>query len=137
MALGFNVSARNAFLATIASLVDAGTGAGQLRLYSGTRPATGAAITTQTLLATLTFSDPAFSAPSNGSMTANSIGSDLSADASGTATWFRIVNSDGTFVADGNVGVFGSGADLELSTNVISAGGSVSLVQATLNAGNA
>lgn len=137
MALGFNVSARNAFLATIASLVDAGTGAGLLRLYSGTRPATGAAITTQTLLATLTFSDPSFSAPSNGSMTANSIGSDLSADASGTATWFRITNSDGTFVADGNVGVFGSGADLELSTNVISVGGSVSLVAATITAGNA
>ena len=137
MALGFNVTARNAFLSTVASLVDAGTGAGLIRLYSGTRPATGGAITTQVLLASLTFSDPAFGAPSNGSMTANSIGSDLSADDSGTATWFRIENSDGTFVADGNVGVFGSGADLELSTNIITDGGSVSLVAATIVAGNA
>ena len=62
-----------------------------LRIYNGSRPATGGAATT--LLAELTCGSPFAGAASGGVLTANAVASDESADATGTATWFRIVAS--------------------------------------------
>lgn len=114
MALGLSSTARNARLAALASEIDGGGAAGTLKIYSGTRPATGAAITTQTLLATLTFAYPCAAAPSAGSMTMNSITSGVGV--AGTAAWFRIESSAGVFVADGSIGT--SGADLNFAGGV-------------------
>jgi hypothetical protein len=135
MALAFADALRNSQLDEITADIDAGSGAGLIRIYDGTRPATGAAITTQTLLATLTLSDPSFPAASSGSMTANSITDDSSADATGTASWFRVVDSDSNFVMDGDVGT--SGSDLNLNSVAITAGVTVSISSFVLNAGNA
>jgi hypothetical protein len=135
MALAFADALRNSQLDEITADIDAGSGAGLIRIYDGTRPATGAAITTQTLLATLTLSDPSFPAASSGSMTANSITDDSSADATGTASWFRVVDSDSNFVMDGDVGT--SGSDLNLNSTAITAGVTVSISSFVLNAGNA
>lgn len=108
----------NAACDAIVDAIDGGAGAGLLLILDGAKPAgPGTAITTQVTLATLTMSDPAFGAASNGVATASAITQDSSADASGTATWFRITTSSGTAILDGTVGT--SGADLNLVTTTI------------------
>lgn len=104
---------------------------GKVRIYDGTQPANAAtAVSTQTLLAELTLNSTAFGAAAAGVATANSITSDSTADASGTATWFRVVKSDGTTVLwDGSVGA--SGCDLNLNTAVIEAGAIVAVTSFT------
>jgi len=104
---------------------------GYLRIYDGTQPATAdTAVTTQTKLAELRWNATAFGAASNGVATANAITSDASADATGTATWFRALKSDGTTVVfDGSVGT--SSADLVLNSVAISSGAQVSVTSFT------
>jgi hypothetical protein len=104
-----------------------------LRIYDGSRPATGGSATT--LLAELTCGSPFAGAAVNGVLTANAITQDASANATGTATWFRIVQSDGsTFVLDGNVGT--SGSDLNLTTTSIVATQPVSVTSFVITEGN-
>ena len=131
MALAYSTAIRNAMLDAIT------TGAGGsalLRIYDGTRPATGGAATT--LLAELTCNATFAPGASSGVLTLNSITQDPSANATGTATWFRIVKSDGTtFVMDGNVGT--SGSDLNLTTTSIVATQQVSVTSFVINEANA
>lgn len=105
--------------------------AGFLDIYDGTQPATAdTAITSQVKLAHLTLASPAFGAAVAGVATANAVGSDVSADATGTANWFRAYKSDGTTaVFDGSVGT--SGANLNLSSVAITAGGTVAITSFT------
>ncbi len=135
MAIALDTTTRNNRLDEITATMDAGTGAATLTIYDGTRPATGAAVTTQNVLATLTFSDPAFPAAAAGTMTANAITDDSSADATGTASWFRVEDSDSNFVLDGDVGT--SGSDLNLNSVAITAGVTVSISSFVLTSGNA
>jgi len=137
MALSYDlVSIRNAMLDLITTR--AGNGA-LLRIYDSTgtgRPATGGAVTTQVLLAELTCGTPFAGSAASGVLTLSSITQDSSANNSGTATWFRIVKSDGTtFVLDGNVGA--SGSDLNLTTTTIVSGQPVSVTSFTITEGNA
>lgn len=133
MAVGLSTTLRNTRADAIATA--AGNNA-KLRFYTGSRPATGAAITSQTLLAELTCGSPFAGAAVNGVLTLNSISSDTSADATGTAVWARIVKSDGTtFIADCSVGI--SDADIILNTNEIVAGATVTIVSATMTEGSA
>lgn len=123
-------AAASASADAVVDLIDAGAGAGKLRIYDGSKPATAdTAISTQVLLAELTFSDPAFGAASNGVATASSITADSSANASGTASWFRIVDSNNNAIMDGTVGT--SGADLNLDSVSITLGQSVSVTSFT------
>jgi len=131
MALGYNVLLRNDQLDAITTFA---AGSCLLRIYDGTRPATGGTATT--LLAELTCNATFAPSASSGVLTLNSITQDSSANASGTATWFRIVKSDGTtHVMDGNVGT--SGSDLNLTTTTIVATQPVSISSATITRGNA
>jgi hypothetical protein len=92
---------------------------GYLRLYSGTRPADAdTALSGNTLLAELRFSATAFPASSGGVATANAITSDASADATGTATFYRALKSDGTtVVADGGVSSGRTAVSVTAATN--------------------
>lgn len=135
MALGYNVSLRNNRLNDITTAIDGGAGAGTIKIYTGARPATGGAVGGAVLLGTLTFNDPSFPAASNGSMSANNISDDVAADATGTATWFRVADSSGTHVLDGNVGV--SASDLNLNTTSLVIGATIAITQFDLTAGNA
>ena len=132
MALGFATTLRNSMLNSITTALDAGAGAALIRIYDGTRPATGGAATV--LLAELTCTDPSASAASGGVLTFSSITQDASANATGTATWFRMVDSAATFVMDGSVAA--SGADLNLTTPSITITQPVSITSATITAGN-
>lgn len=130
MALAYSTTLRNAMLDAITT---AAGGSALLRIYDGTRPATGGSATT--LLAELTCNATFAPSAASGVLTLNSITQDSSANASGTATWFRIVKSDGTtFVMDGNVGT--SGSDLNLTTTTIVATQPVSVTSFTITEGN-
>jgi hypothetical protein len=131
MALAYDVvSIRNAMLDTITTRAGASA---LLRIYDGTRPATGGAATT--LLAELTCNATFAGAAAAGVLTLNAITQDSSANASGTATWFRIVKADGTtFVLDGNVGT--SGSDLNLTTTSIVITQPVSVTSFVITEGN-
>jgi len=86
-------------------------------------------------LAELTCSDPAAGSAASGVLTFSAITQDSSANATGTATWFRMVDSAGTFVLDGDVGT--SGSDLNLTSTSVVATEAVSISSATITAGNA
>ena len=133
MTIGFLAALRNNMLDEIKTLIDAGAGAGLLRIYNGTRPATGGAATT--LLAELTFSDPSAPAAAAGVLTFSAITQDSSANATGTATWARVVDSAATFVMDMSVGT--SGADINLNSVSITVTQAVSVTSATVTAPNA
>lgn len=116
---------------TVVDLIDAGAGAGTIQIRSGTQPADADDAATGTLLATLTFSDPAFGAASvAGVATASAITDDSSADATGTASWARILDSDSATVFDCDVGT--SGATINLNTVAIVAAAVVSISSFTV-----
>lgn len=116
----------NAILDALRVLMDAGSGAATLKLYTGTQPAgPDTAVSTQTLLGTLTFTDPAAAAASSKTLTFSTITADSAADATGTATWARVTDSDGNAVFDCDVGT--SGATIILNSVSIASGGPISI----------
>jgi len=134
MAIKFDTTTRNAMLDALIARV--GT-SGLLRIYNGTRPADpGTAITSQTMLVELTCNATAFApAASGGVLTANAI-SNGTAAATGTASWFRLFQSNGTTaIIDGDVGM--SGSDLNLNNTSIATGQTVSVTSFTDTEGNA
>lgn len=130
MALGLSTTTRNNMLDEITAAIGS---SGLLRIYDGSRPATGGTATT--LLAELALSATAAGAASGGVLTFSAISDDTSANATGTATWFRITTSGGTAVIDGSVGT--SGADLNFNSVSFVSGGTVSVSSLTITAGNA
>ncbi len=134
MTMGFNVTLRNSRLNAITT--QAGASA-LLRIYDGSRPATGGTATN--LLAQLTCNATFAPAASSGVLTLNSISPATSAAATGTATWFRIVQSNGTtHVLDGSVSTVSAGTgDLQLDSTSIVLGGTVAISTATITDGNA
>lgn len=133
MALKFPAAFRSTRADTVTTR--AGNGA-LLRLYSGTRPANADTAPAGTLLAELTCGTPFAPAASSGVLTANSITQDSSANATGTATWFRLVNSAGsTTVMDGDVTATGGGGDLELVTTSVVTGQPVQVTAFNLTEG--
>jgi hypothetical protein len=130
MAIAYDVvSIRNVMLDAITTRAGASA---LLRIYDGSRPATGGAVTT--LLAQLTCNATFAPAAAAGVLTLNAI-TGANASASGTATWFRIVQSGGAnFVLDGSVGT--SGSDLNLTTTTIVSGQPVSVTSVVITEGN-
>jgi hypothetical protein len=129
VANNFKVSdtAANAAADAVTALLNTG----YLRLYTTPQPTNAnTALGAQTLLAELRFGNPAFAGAIAGVATANAITQDSSADATGTAVFFRALKSDGTtVVCDGSVGT--SGADLNLNSTSIQAGAAVSVTSLT------
>lgn len=126
-----STAAQQAACNAVVDLLDAGAGAGYIQIRSGPRPTTANDAATGTLLATLTYSDPAFgSANGSGVATASAITGDSSADNTGTASWARLFDSTGATVADLSVGT--SGAEINLDSVSIVAGGTVSITSMTV-----
>jgi hypothetical protein len=117
--MSLNLKMANAAVNAEADALAALLNSGYIRIYDGTQPATAdTAISTQVLLAELRFGSTAFGAAVAGVITANAITSDSDADATGTATWYRLLKSDGTTpVLDGSVGT--SSANLIVATTSI------------------
>ena len=121
-------AARNAAADAVVDLVDVG-GAGSLRIYSGTMPAdANASLSGNTLLAQLAMSATAFGVAAAGVATAAAITQDSSADATGTATFFRVLAGNGTTVVmQGSAGVSASTPNLVLNSDAITSGAAVSV----------
>ena len=132
MATRISTAARNAAADSVVDLLDGGAGAGYIEIRTGSQPATPNDAATGTLLATLTLSDPAFGTASSGTATASAITDDTSADATGTAGWFRGYTSAGTAVIDGNITATGGGGNMELNSVSIVAGGLVEVTSWTI-----
>lgn len=134
MALSFVTALRNSRADAITTRAG---NAALLRIYSGTRPAdANTALAGNTLLAELTCATPFASGAASGVLTFGTITQDSSANATGTATFFRLVQSDGTTVVmDGSVGT--SGSDLNLVTTSITSGQPVQISSAVITEGNA
>lgn len=132
--MAYDIKRSNAAVNAEADNVCALLNTGYLRIYDGTKPATAdTAVTTQVLLAELRFGSPAFGSAANGVATANTITKDSSANATGTASWFRALSSDGTSaVLDGTVGT--SGCDMNLASVAIATGAEVDITAFTYNA---
>lgn len=123
-----SLAQRNAMLDAIRASYNSGL----IRIYSGTRPTdANTALSGNTLLAELTFGATAFPAASGGVLTANAITSDSSADATGTASFARLFQSDGTTaLADVSVGT--SGTEMIINTVSIVSGATVSCSSFTI-----
>lgn len=134
MTAGYKVALRNSRLDEITALIDAGASGGVITLYDGARPSTGGIATN--ILAELVMSVTSFPAASSGTMAANSVTNDSSANNTGTATWFRVTDSVGTFVMDGDAGITGSGKDLEVNTTDVVIGVEVSVTAFIITHGN-
>ena len=107
----------------------AGSGA-LINIYAGSQPANAnTAISGQTLLVTLTVSG-SFGTDSNGTITLSTV-TNGTAVATGTASFFRITQSNGTTVVmDGSVAT--SDADLVLNNTGIATGQVVSISAGTI-----
>ena len=137
MANDTNISMAAAIAAcdAIVNLIDGGTGTNpMLKIYNGSQPADpDTAVGGQTLLATIdlgsatVFGNAATGTGDFAEATASAIlpKSDTTAAATGTATWFRVLNKSGTAIIDGTVGT--SGCDLNLDSASITAGQTVKI----------
>lgn len=134
MAISFTTAVRNAR----ADAVTAAAGAlALLRIYDGTPPASAnAALSGNNKLAELVCNAVFAAAASGGVLTLNAIVTDPLADATGTASFFRIYKADGTTVIwQGTAGT--AGTDLILNTVSIVINGPVVVTSCVLTEGNA
>ena len=137
MALATRISNEAAIAAcdAIVDRLDEGTGAGIIRILDGTQATDpDTTIGAQTTLALLVCSDPVFGAAADaapgGRATASAITNDSSADATGTASWFRAsATNDGATSLDDHIdGSVGTATtDMVLNTVSIVSGATVSI----------
>lgn len=123
-------AARDAALNAISVTLNAGI----LRIFSGTAPAdANAALAGNTVLAELTLNATAFGAAAAGVATANAIGQDISADNTGTPTFFRLLTSALAVQYQGTAAASAAELNLSgLSGGQIVAGGTVSVSSLTM-----
>lgn len=122
---------RNAIVDSVVDALDAGAGAGIIRIYSGAQPATADTAPSGTLLATITLPDPAFGAAAAGSASAGAIAA-AAATTTGTAGWFRALDSALVTVLDGSVTATGGGGDMQLNTTSLVSGVDVDITTWTV-----
>lgn len=124
MPLRLSTAVRNSMLSAVSAAVDGGSGAGYVEIRTGAQPATVATAVSGTLLATVPFSDPSFDDPSGGTMAADvtPVPEDSTADATGTAGYFRVFDSAATAVMDGDITATGGGGVMTLNTVALTAG---------------
>lgn len=137
MATRISTAAAAAACNAVVDLLDGGAGAGHIEIRTGAQPATVATAASGTLLGTLVTSDPAFgnaTAASPSVATASAITSDTTADASGTAGWFRGFDSNNVAVVDGNITTVAVGTgDMLMDDTAVVAGGTIAWTSWLIN----
>lgn len=119
MALQLSTAVRNAMLDAIETIVGASA---VLKIFTGSAPANCAAADTGTVLASISCPSDWLAAASGGSKAKSGTWEDTSADASGTAGYFRIYASDGTTChAQGTVTATGGGGDMTVQSTTFTA----------------
>ncbi len=135
MSLKFSLSLRNARAQANIDMIDAGVNAGVMNFYTGPQPESGAAITTETLLADLELSDPSGTVD-EGVLIFSPVSDELSAQADGDIAWCRITDSDGNYVMDLDCGITGSGAAIIFNSLSVLLGGTVKILSGSITEGN-
>lgn len=121
-------------LQSINDNLNLGSGAATIKLYTGTKPTDpDTAITSQTLLGTLTCSDPAGTV-SGRTLTFGTVTMDSAADATGTATWARLADSAGVAVIDIDITTTGGGGFGQMNTTSIVIGGPITAPSVVITA---
>ena len=120
MSITLSTSARDDAVNALADMVDVG-GAGTIEFYTASFA---------TLLAELSFSNPAFGAGTSGTATANAITTDTSANDSGTLSVFQIINGEGSPVLSGDVSA--SGGDINFDSTAVIIGDTIRVDSLTL-----
>jgi hypothetical protein len=133
MAFQFSTAARNAALDQIETTISTSP---TLEIRSGSVPANCAAASTGTVLVTIVLPSDWLTAASGGSKTINGTWQDASADATGTAGYFRI-SQGATCHIQGTVTATGGGGDMTLDSVSITAAQQVNITQFTITAGGA
>jgi hypothetical protein len=132
MAFQYSVGARNAALDAIETAIGA---APTLVIRSGAMPADYATAATGTVLVTMVLPSDWANAAAAGAKTILGLWQDASADAAGTAGYFRIIGA--TNGMQGTVTATGGGGDMTLDNAVIAAGQQVTVTAFTQNIGGA
>lgn len=132
MATRLATATRNAAADAVVDLLDGGSGAGTIKIYTGSQPASANDAATGTLLVTITLSDPAFGAASSGAATLSGTPLSGTGVASGTAGWARLADSAAATVIDGSVTATGGGGQIELATTTVSSGATVQITSGTV-----
>jgi hypothetical protein len=129
MALAFSTTLRTA---RAQAIITAAGASAKMKFYDGTRPASGAAITSQTLLGTMT-AGATLGTATSGTLDFDESGFTQSngSHVNGTPTWVRITTSADVFVADLSIG-----SDMTF-TGTISTGVNITLNASTITEGNA
>lgn len=104
--------------------LDAGSGPGTAKIYSGTMPATPETAATGTLLAELVLAKPC-GVVADKKLTFSAITQDLEANNTGYAGYVRLADSDGNVIIDGDVTAIGGTGVLKLNMTLITAMGPV------------
>lgn len=104
--------------------LDAGSGPGTAKIYSGTMPATPETAATGTLLAELVLAKPC-GVVADKKLTFSAITQDLEANNTGVASHVRLADSDGNVIIDGDVTPTGGTGVLKLNMTLITAMGPV------------
>jgi len=125
MALSMSTTLRDA---RSTAIVTAAGASAKIKYYNGTRPATGVAVTSQTLLATLVGGSVLGTVTSQ-VLTFGAVTQNNASHVSGTPTWVRITTSADVFVADLSIpgdmtftGTIATGVDVTLGATTITEG---------------
>lgn len=114
---------------------------GRINVYTGAQPATADTAASGTLLGTLALSADSFAAASAGAIAINSVTSDTSADASGTAGYCRVYRTGDTAPGSAGNGTTDRRLDLLIGTDIamdntaVVLGGTIALSGYTLTHG--
>jgi hypothetical protein len=116
---------RSAMCDAAVDSLDAGSGAGKVKIYTTAKAA---------LLVTITLNDPAFGSASNGVATVSTSPSAPSgtAVAGGTAAVAEFLDSDDNVKWEGTVTATGGGGALTIASTTISDGGTVQITGGTI-----
>jgi hypothetical protein len=115
---------RSAMCDAMVDSLDAGSGAGKVKIYTTAKG---------TLLATITLNDPAFGAASNGVATVDSDPTiSGTAVAGGVAAVAEFTDSDDNIKFEGTVTATGGGGALTLASTTIANGGTVTIGGGTI-----
>ena len=131
MSLILSEAVRNARLQVIADAIDAAGSAGALRFYPGARVGNPGIDPGATLLLQAPFQRPSGTVAA-GLLTFSALNEAL-VIADGTTTWARIVDSAGVGIIDLDVGLDGSGEDIQLDNVILVTGATVRINVATLS----
>ncbi len=126
-----STACREAALAGRLAFLNTGSlGAAAARLYGDPRPASADELPASAMLVEIPLQDPA-GGVADGALTLRPREPGMIVH-SGLATWARFVNRDGVPAFDLDAGEVGSGAECELTTTTLWAGGVVAITSAVL-----